>query len=95
MTRFLALFLLKNKEENQLSQRGIDEILDSTGEVVESSLEHLKGEVTTCLERNGVAVADIQGLSDVLQQPCIFTQGRQPLINEYQQLQLKTTLTWW
>ena len=83
MTRCFALFLLKNKEENQLSQRGID----STGEVVESSLEHLKGEVTTCLERNGVAVADIQGLSDVLQQPCIFTQARQPLINEYQQLQ--------
>ena len=87
MTRFLALFLLKHKEENQLSQRGIDEILDSTGEVVESCLEQLKGEVTTCLERNGVAVADMQGLSDVLQQPCIFTQARQPLINEYQQLQ--------
>ena len=87
MTRYLALFVLKNKEENQLSQRGIDEILDSTGELVESSLDHLKEEVTTCLERNCVAVADIEGLSDVLQQPCIFAQARQPLVNEYQQLQ--------
>ena len=87
MTRYLALFVLKNKEENQLSQRGIDEILDSTGELVESSLDHLKEEVTTCLERNGLAVADIEGLSDVLQQPCIFAQARQPLVNEYQQLQ--------
>jgi len=38
MTRFLALFLLKTKEENQLSQRGIDAILDSTGDVVEKVL---------------------------------------------------------
>lgn len=87
MTRFLALFILKTKEENQLSQRGIDAILDNTGDLVESSGEHLKEQITTCLERNGVEVGDVEGLSDVLQQPSIFTQAKRPLTNEYQQVQ--------
>ena len=87
MTRFLALFLIKTKEENQLSQHGIDAILDSTGDVVESTLEHLKEGITSCLEKNGLEVADIEGLSDVLEQPSFFTQARQPLMNEYQQVQ--------
>jgi len=86
MTRFLALFLLKTKEENQLSQRGIDAILDSTGDVVESTLDHLRDGITSCLEINGVEVADIEGLSDVLEQPSFFTQARQSLMNEYQQV---------
>jgi len=39
------------------------------------------------LEINGVEVADIEGLSDVLEQPSFFTQARQSLMNEYQQVQ--------
>ena len=50
-------------------------------------MEHLREEITTCLNRNGIAVADIEGLRDVLQQPSMFTQARQPLMNEYQQVQ--------
>ena len=87
MTRSLALFALKTKEEYQLSQPAIDAVLDSTGDVVESSMERLREQITTCLNRNGIAVADIEGLRDVLQQPSMFTQARQPLINEYQQVQ--------
>lgn len=87
MTRSLALFALKTKEEYQLSQPAIDAVLDSTGDLVESSMEHLREEITTCLNRNGIAVADIEGLRDVLQQPSMFTQARQPLMNEYQQVQ--------
>lgn len=87
MTRFLALFVLKTKEENRLSQRAVDTVLDGTEDLVESSLEHLKEQISTCLERNGIEVADIDGLSDVLQQPSIFTRARQPLKSEYQQVQ--------
>ena len=87
MTRSLALFALKTKEKYQLSQPAIDAVLDSTGDLVESSMEHLREQITTCLNRNGIAVADIEGLRDVLQQPSMFTQARQPLINEYQQVQ--------
>lgn len=87
MTRYLALFVLKTKEENQLRQRGNNALLDSTGDLVDGSLEHMKEQITTCLERNGVTVADIDGLSDILQKPYLLTQVRQPLINEYQQVQ--------
>lgn len=73
MGRFLALFVLKTKEENQMSQRGIDAVLDDTGDLVESSLENLKEQITTCLKRNGFEVANIDGLRDVLQQASIFT----------------------
>ena len=86
MTRSLTLFALKTKEEYQLSQPAIDAVLDSAGDLVESSMEHLKEQIITCLSRNGIAVADIEGLRDVLQQPSMFTQARQPLINQYQQL---------
>ena len=68
------------------SRNGIDAILDYKGNVVESSLDHLKEQITACLERNGVEVVDMEGLSDVLQQPSIFTKAKQPLINEYQQV---------
>ena len=42
MTRSLALFAPKTKDEYQLSQPAIDAVLDSTGDLVESSMEHLK-----------------------------------------------------
>lgn len=53
MPRSLTLFALKTKEEYQLSQPAIDAVLDSTGDLVESSMEHLKEQITTCLNRNG------------------------------------------
>ena len=87
MTRSLALFMLRTKEENQLSQRAIDAILGNAGDLVESSLDHLKEQITTCLERSGVDITEIEGLRDVLERPSIFNQAMQPLMNEYQQLQ--------
>ena len=87
MTRSLALFLLKTKEEYQLSQPAIEAVIDSTEDLVESSMDHLKEQITSCLERNGIDVVNIEGLSDILQQPSMFTQARQPLTNEYQQVQ--------
>ena len=87
MTKSLALFVLKTKEENQLTQSAIDAVLSSAGDLVESSLAYLKEQVSTCLKRNGLDVMEIEGLSDVLQRPSIFTQAVQPLQNEYQQVQ--------
>lgn len=54
---------------------------------MESSLDHLKEQITTCLERSGVDITEIEGLSDVLERPSIFNQAMQPLMNEYQQFQ--------
>lgn len=76
MIRFLVLFLIKIKEENQFSQCGIDVIFDSIGDVVESILEYLKEGIILCLERNGLEVVNIEGLSDVFEQLNFFIQVR-------------------
>lgn len=87
MTRSLALFILKTKEEQQLTQQSINAIIENTEDLVDSSLQNLKDNITTCLERNGVQIAEIDGLGDVLQQPSTFSLAKQGLANEYQQLQ--------
>ena len=51
VTKFLALFILKTKEENQLSQQTINAIL-FTEDVVESSMQCLKHKLITCLSNN-------------------------------------------
>lgn len=87
MTRSLALFILKTKEEQQLTQQSINAIIENTEDLVESSLRNLKDKITTCLERNGVQIAEIDGLGDLPQHPSTFSLTKQPLANEYQQLQ--------
>jgi hypothetical protein len=39
MTRFIALFLLKTKEENRLTQQVLDSIMNNTETLVEQSLD--------------------------------------------------------
>lgn len=87
MSRSLALFILKTKEEQLLCQQSINAIKENTEDLVEGSLQNLKDKITTCLARNGVQIADIDGLDDVLQQPSTFSLAQEPLANEYQQLQ--------
>ena len=86
MTRFLALFILKTKEENQLSQQTINAILDNTGDLVDSSLVEMKNKVVACLQSSGIEIADVEGLSGVLDEPSIYSQAKQRLQNEYQQM---------
>lgn len=86
VTRFLALFILKTKEENQLSQQTINAILDNTGDLVDSSLVEMKNKVVACLQSSGIEIADVEGLSGVLDEPSIYSQAKQRLQNEYQQM---------
>lgn len=66
VTRFLALFLLKTKEEltNQLTQQTINAILGNTEDVVETSMQCLKDKIITCLTNNDMNIADVAGLKE-------------------------------
>lgn len=75
MTRFIALFILKTKEKNQLSQTVMASIMQNTQSLVEESLEVLKGEVRSCLIQNGIDVSSIEGLKEVLQEPGMFSKA--------------------
>ena len=86
VTRFLALFISKAKEENQLSQQTINAMIENTGDIVERSLEALKKNIRSCLKDNDIEIADVEGLSDVLEQPSSFSQAKEPLTNEYLQV---------
>lgn len=86
MTRFIALFVLKTKEENQLSQHAMDSILDNTASLIEQNLAVLKRNVMSCLNDNGVDWTQINGLSDILSQSSVFSKALGPVANEYLQV---------
>ena len=63
--KFIALFILKTKEVNLLSQQAIDSMLDNTKTMVDHCLQTLGGEVKLCLARSGLNCAEIDGLKEV------------------------------
>ena len=85
MTNFIALFILKTKEENRLNQQAINSILVNAEDVVESSLQCLKEKINTCLLNNDIQITDIRGLSDILEEPSFFSRAKEPLATEYLQ----------
>ena len=86
MTKFIALFILKTKEENRLSQQAIDSILVNTEDIVENSLQCLKQKISFCLANNDIQIADIPGLSDIFEEPSVFSCAKEPLANDYLQV---------
>jgi len=86
VTKFLALIILKTKEENQLSQQTIDAILGNTEDVVESSVQCLKDKIRECFAKNDIEVEAVDGLGDILEEPCVFSRAKEPLANEYLQV---------
>ena len=65
ITKFIALFVLKTKEVNLVSQQAIDSMLENTKSLVDHCLQTLGGEVKLCLARNGLDWAEIDGLQEV------------------------------
>lgn len=86
MTRFIALFILKIKEENQLSQPSVDSILGNTKDLLEQSLQGFKEEVIACLRGNGIDVSQLHGLNDLFQKQSSFSEAVIPVANEYLQV---------
>lgn len=80
------MFILKTKEENQLSQQSIDSILANTEDVVETSLQYLKDKISNCLADSNIQIEDVNGLADVFKEPCVFSRAKEPLANEYLQV---------
>lgn len=80
------MFILKTKEENQLSQQTIDAILANTEHVVESSVQCLKDKIGKCLANNNIEIEPVDGLGDILEEPCVFSRAKEPLSNEYLQV---------
>ena len=86
MTRFLALFMMKTKEENQLSQQTLNAIIENTEDVVDESLKVLKDNIKSCMRDSGIDIEEVQGLRDVFEQPSAYSKAKEPLANEYQQV---------
>ena len=86
MTRFIALFILKIKEENQLTQVAVDAILGHTESLVEQSLQIFKDKVRSCLDENNIDIAEIEGLSGILDESSAFSKAMSPVANEYLQV---------
>ena len=87
ITKFIALFVLKTKEVNLVSQQAIDSMLENTKSLVDYCLQTLGGEVKLCLARNGLDWAEIDGLQEVFNnQSSIYETALAPVANEYLQI---------
>ena len=87
ITKFIALFVLKTKEVNLVSQQAIDSMLENTKSLVDHCLQMLGGEVKLCLARNGLDWAEIDGLQEVFNnQSSIYETALAPVANEYLQI---------
>ena len=86
LTRFLALFILKTKETNNLSQQAVNAITSNTAELVEFSLNTLKSDILQCLHENGISVNTINGLENVLERKSAFCLANERLSTEYLQM---------
>ena len=86
MTRSLALFLLKTKGQNQISQQALNSILKNTSDLVERNLEELKSRVKSCLAANNIDIRDVEGLNETMDRPSIFSQAHDSLESEYLQM---------
>ena len=86
MTRFIALFILKTKEQNQLSQQVSNMIVHNVENLVEHSLNSFKSSVVSCLTNNGIDIQTIDGLTDILEEQSLFARARSPLATEYLQV---------
>ena len=86
LTRFLALFILKTKETNNLSQQAVNAITSNTAELIEFSLNTLKCDILQCLHENGISVNTINGLVTVLERKSAFCLANERLSTEYLQM---------
>lgn len=86
ITRFLALFILKTKEMNQLSQQALNAIVSNTEDIVEQSLDAFKSKVVHCLHENGIEPEEVQGLDTVLHDQSDFAKACETLKTEYLQI---------
>ena len=86
ITRFLALFILKTKEMNQLSQQALNAIVSNTQDIVEQSLDAFKDRVVRCLYENGIRPEEVQGLDAVLHDQNDFAKACETLKTEYLQI---------
>jgi hypothetical protein len=83
LTRFLALFILKTKETNGLSQQAMNAITKNAVDLVEVSLDSLKSDILRCFRNNGISITTINGLEEVLQKQSPFLIANERLSTEY------------
>ena len=85
ITKFLALFILKTKEMNQLSQQALNAIVSNTQDIVEQSLDAFKDKIVHCLYENGIRPEEVQGLDTVLHDQKDFATACETLKTDYLQ----------
>ena len=81
ITKFPALFILKTKEMNQLSQQALNAIVSNTQDIVEQTLDAFKDKIVHCLHENGIRPEEVQGLDTVLRDQSDFAKACETLKN--------------
>ena len=63
-----ALFMLKTREYNRLSQTAMKSVMDERSHLVDMAVKHFQSQVERCVSQVGIEVDGIEGLREILEE---------------------------
>lgn len=84
--RNMALFMLKTRECNRLSQTAMNNVMDETRYLVSMSVKHFQSRVEKCVTQSGIEVGDVDGLRELLAEKPAAVEAIQTLSSSWREL---------
>lgn len=84
--RNMALFMLKTRECNRLSQTAMNNVMDETRHLVSMSVKHFQSRVEKCVTQSGIEVSDVDGLRELLAEKPAAVEAIQTLSSSWREL---------
>ena len=84
--RNMALFILKTRECNRLSQTAMNNVMDETRHLVSMSMKHFQSRVEKCVTKSGTEVGDVDGLRELLAEKPVAVEAIQTLSGSWREL---------
>lgn len=84
--RNMALFMLKTRQCNRLSQTAMNNGMDETRHLVSMSVKHFQSRVEKCVTQSGIEVGDVDGLRELLAEKPAAVEAIQTLSSSWREL---------
>ena len=84
--RNVALFMLKTRECNKLSQTAMNNVMDEARHLVNMSVKHFQSRVEKCVTQSGIEVGDVEGLRELLVEKPVAVEAIETLSSSWHEL---------
>lgn len=84
--RNVALFMLKTREYNRLSQTAMKSVMDETSHLLDTTVKHFQSQVERCVTQAGIEVDGIEGLREILEEKSVTVEAMATLSSSWREL---------